>query len=152
MTDDTVTVPRELLRRVLDDASENMNLVEEWGDDVTQDRTRIEALSKAAGMEKTPGTPALDALAAEAQESGAYDEVGNWRKYVSSVDWLERVADGNSRAAPHAFIVDHTPQGRAFWMDVYRRRATPDMRARAREFARRVLKAMGYTPAMEEEE
>ena len=88
------------------------------------------------------GLTGLNFTVADPPAAEAQDEVGDWRKYVTSTEWLRRVADGDGRAIPHALVMSNTPQGRGFWEDIYRRRAEPAKKLRALEFARRVLEAM----------
>lgn len=58
MSDDTVTVPRELLRQVLDNAAENADLAGQWlthdyaKQAIEADLARINELRRAAGMEE----------------------------------------------------------------------------------------------------
>lgn len=100
----------------------------------------------AALREAADQNAALDTLAAEAQEAGEYDEVGDWREYASKDDdlYIARIARGSYHFmdVENAFDWAHTPQGFDFWDRIALEQAAPAEEARARDFARRALEAM----------
>lgn len=72
------------------------------------------------------------------------DEVGNWREYVRfrGERALAHVAAGGLAYVYEAFILVRTPQGYGFWEAVANGNASNADKARAQDFARRVLEAM----------